>query len=171
MIKELVKKFVYDNWKDNRFVKEILLNNPRYWTDLSSDVDIVKNIYDALVYGAALSNEEMKKMFERYRNDIIIYFEDFIERAGYDDFFVEEAETPLYKFVMTVVLDDLMYCLGWYIVEQLEQDYPELQDADCLELALARLLQILSQEQYFKNLQEDITGYLEHITGTDQLDL
>lgn len=175
MIKELIKKFVHENWKTNKFVEDILLKNPRYWSNSASDIEIVENIYYTLGYGAGLDEEEMKELFEKYRSDIIIYFEDFIDRAGYGDFFVVDAEIPLYKFIMTTVLDDLVYCLGWYIVEQLEQeDYPELQDADCLEVALARLLRVLKQEQeqsYFRNLQEDMTEYLEHISGLNQFDL
>uniref|UniRef100_A0A7C5V4L1 Uncharacterized protein n=1 Tax=Caldicellulosiruptor owensensis TaxID=55205 RepID=A0A7C5V4L1_9FIRM len=148
MIKELIEKFVEDNWEDNRFVKEILLKNPRYWTHSSSDVEIVKNIYDALEYGAGLNKEEMKELSEKYRSDIIIYFEDFLDRTGYGDFFVADSEVPLYKFIMTTVLDDLVYCLGWYIVERLEQEvFPELQDADCLECALSMLIRILQEQE------------------------
>jgi len=90
----------------------------------------------------------MKELFEKYRSDIIIYFEDFLDRAGYDDFFVADAETPLYRFIMATVLDDLAYCLGWYIVEQLEQEvFPELQEADCLECAFSMLIRILQKQE------------------------
>ena len=148
MIRELVKKFVHENWKNNRFVKRILLEEPVYWEDSATDIDIVQSLFDVLAYGAALDDKKMKELFEQYRNDVIIYFEDFLDRAGYSDFFVAQPEVPLYKFIMTTVLDDLIYCVGWYVIEQLEQeDYPELQNADCLEIALARLLRILKQEQ------------------------
>ena len=49
---------------------------------------------------------------------------------------------------MATVLDDLAYCLGWYIVEQLEQEvFPELQEADCLECAFSMLIRILQKQE------------------------
>jgi hypothetical protein len=147
VIHDLVKNFVRENWDSNRFVKKILLEQPEYWSE-NTDIEIVQGIYDALVYGAGLEDEKMKRFFTQYRSDIVIYFEDFIDRAGYDDFFVADAETPLYRFIMATVLDDLAYCLGWYIVEQLEQEvFPELQEANCLKCALSMLIRILQKQE------------------------
>ncbi|WPX08196.1 hypothetical protein [Anaerocellum danielii] len=171
MIKRLVEEFVRNEYPENRFIKYVLLQKPIYWDNNANDEGILKAILKVLQYGTGLDDENLKELFDQFRSDIIIYFEGFIDRTGYDNFFVADAEVPLYKFIMSVVLDDLAYCLGWYIIEQLENDYPELQDADCLECALEILLQRLQEESYQKDLQESATEHLEHILRHDQFDL
>ncbi|WPX08200.1 hypothetical protein [Anaerocellum danielii] len=172
-IYNLVKDFVRENWESNKFIRKVLIDEPVYWQS-NTDTKIIRGIYNTLEGGIDFDNKKMKELFNQHRSDIMTYLERLLDEEFRDFLFkleFEDAETPLYEFIMQIVLNDVVNCLGRYIIEQLENDYPELKDTDCLLCGLEMLLQQLQKDNYQKELQESATEYLEHISGYDQFDL